>query len=70
MAYVVRNENKSLFLALFAVTQENDMTIRRPVGSSGSGGLVLESQLPHLIGMDEDILNTGIFIYNLKVRCF
>lgn len=47
------------------------MTIRRPVGSSGAGGLVLESQLPHLIGMDEDILNTGIFIYNIKVIfCF
>lgn len=29
-------------------------------------GLVLDSKLPHLIGIDDDILSTGIMLYHLK----
>ncbi len=31
-------------------------------------GLVLDCQLPHLIGIDEDLLSTGIILYYLKVN--
>lgn len=31
-------------------------------------GVVLDSKLPHLIGIDDDILSTGIMLYHLKVR--
>ena len=31
-------------------------------------GVVLDSDLPHLIGIDDDILSTGIMLYHLKVR--
>lgn len=30
-------------------------------------GVLIESQLPHLVGMDDDILSTGVMIYHLKV---
>ncbi|KAG7270880.1 hypothetical protein CRUP_012375 [Coryphaenoides rupestris] len=30
-------------------------------------GVVLDSQLPHLIGIDKDLLSTGVIIYHLKV---
>ena len=30
-------------------------------------GVVLDSELPHLIGIDDDILSTGIMLYHLKV---
>lgn len=30
-------------------------------------GVVLDCQLPHLIGVDEDLLGTGIILYYLKV---
>lgn len=29
-------------------------------------GVVLDSELPHLIGIDDDILSTGIMLYHLK----
>ncbi|KAK0150248.1 Kinesin-like protein KIF16B [Merluccius polli] len=29
-------------------------------------GVVLDSQLPHLIGIDKDLLSTGVIIYHLK----
>uniref|UniRef100_A0A8C9VP02 Kinesin-like protein n=1 Tax=Scleropages formosus TaxID=113540 RepID=A0A8C9VP02_SCLFO len=29
-------------------------------------GVVLDSELPHLIGIDEDLLSTGIILYHLK----
>lgn len=31
-------------------------------------GVVLDCQLPHLIGVDEDQLRTGISLYYLKVN--
>ncbi len=31
-------------------------------------GVVLDCQLPHLIGIDEDLLSTGIVLYYLKVN--
>lgn len=30
--------------------------------------MVLDSELPHLIGIDDDLLSTGIILYHLKVR--
>lgn len=30
-------------------------------------GVVLDSELPHLIGIDDDLLSTGIILYHLKV---
>lgn len=30
-------------------------------------GVILDSELPHLIGIDDDILSTGIMLYHLKV---
>lgn len=32
-------------------------------------GVVLDSELPHLIGIDDDLLSTGILLYHLKVSC-
>lgn len=31
-------------------------------------GVVLDSELPHLIGIDDDLLSTGIILYHLKVE--
>lgn len=31
-------------------------------------GVVLDSELPHLIGIDDDLLSTGIILYHLKVN--
>ena len=31
-------------------------------------GVVLDSTLPHLIGIDDDLLSTGIKLFHLKVR--
>jgi len=31
-------------------------------------GVVLDSNRPHLIGIDDDVLSTGITLYHLKVR--
>ena len=33
-------------------------------------GVVLDSELPHLIGIDDDILSTGIMLYHLKVSIY
>lgn len=30
--------------------------------------MVLDSELPHLIGIDDDLLSTGIILYHLKVE--
>lgn len=43
--------------------QEETLALRK----EGSG-VVLDSALPHLIGIDEDLLSTGIILYHLKVR--
>jgi len=42
--------------------QEEVLALRK----EGSG-VVLDSQLPHLIGIDKDLLSTGVIIYHLKV---
>ena len=34
--------------------------------SRGVRGVVLDSDMPHLIGIDEDVLSTGITLYHLK----
>lgn len=33
-------------------------------------GVMLDSDKPHLIGIDEDVLSTGITLYHLKARRF
>ena len=42
------------------------MTVRTLTHRTNSKGIIVESQLPHLIGMDDDILSTGIVMYHLK----
>ena len=32
----------------------------------GGMGVVLDSELPHLIGIDDNLLSTGIMLYHLK----
>lgn len=50
------------------ITQDSDLSIRGLQGRrSSSYGIIIDSQLPHLIGMDEDILSTGVIIFHLKV---
>ncbi|XP_064603276.1 uncharacterized protein LOC135468784 [Liolophura sinensis] len=49
------------------ILDESDLSIRRPLGRRASSqGVIVDSQLPHLIGMDDDILSTGVIIYHLK----
>ncbi|KAK0140643.1 Kinesin-like protein KIF16B [Merluccius polli] len=42
--------------------QHEEILALRKEGS----GVVLDSQLPHLIGIDKDLLSTGVIIYHLK----
>ncbi|XP_067371836.1 uncharacterized protein kif16bb [Channa argus] len=44
-----------------SILQEETVALRK----EGSG-VVLDCQLPHLVGLDEDLLSTGITLYNLK----
>lgn len=47
--------------------QDGDLSIKS-LNRTNSFGVVLDSRLPHLICMDDDMLNTGIVLYQLKVR--
>lgn len=49
-------------LGLFKM-QEETLALRKE-----GIGVVLDSELPHLIGIDDDLLSTGIILYHLKVR--
>lgn len=49
------------------IIKESDLSIRG-LKHSSSMGVMIESQMPHLVGMDDDILSTGVTIYHLKVR--
>ena len=40
----------------------------RSVSRRNSMGVIVDLNLPHLVGMDDDILSTGILMYYLKVR--
>lgn len=52
------------------IIKESDLSIRG-LKHSSSMGVMIESQMPHLVGMDDDILSTGVTIYHLKVKaCF
>ena len=60
-------------LYLVIHVQESDMSIQplRLSGRSQSMGVIVDSLLPHLVCMDDDILSTGVVMYYLKVRyCF
>ncbi|XP_060080344.1 uncharacterized protein LOC132559734 [Ylistrum balloti] len=46
--------------------RDSDLSIRGLKGKSNSMGVLIESQMPHLVGMDDDILSTGVTIYYLK----
>lgn len=41
--------------------------IRRGPRKASSMGVIVDSHLPHLVGIDDDILSTGVIIYHLKV---
>ncbi|KPP79066.1 hypothetical protein Z043_101385, partial [Scleropages formosus] len=44
-----------------AVSKEETLALRKE-----GIGVVLDSELPHLIGIDDDLLSTGIILYHLK----
>ncbi|KAK3094106.1 hypothetical protein FSP39_024188, partial [Pinctada imbricata] len=48
------------------IMKESDLSIRGLKHKANSMGIMIESQMPHLIGMDDDILSTGVTIYHLK----
>lgn len=52
---------------VFCVHQDTDLSIRGLGHRSGSFGVIIDSQLPYLVGMDDDILSTGVIIFHLKV---
>lgn len=60
-----------LFVCSYIVTlvsaceQEETLALRKE-----GIGVVLDSELPHLIGIDDDLLSTGIILYHLKVRSY
>lgn len=43
--------------------EQKDLALRK-----AGPGVVLDSLMPHLIGIDDDLLSTGITLYHLKVR--
>lgn len=45
-----------------AIMEEYYVDINR-----GKTGVIVASQLPHLIAVDEDILSTGVSLYYLRV---
>ncbi|WAR20590.1 STAR9-like protein, partial [Mya arenaria] len=45
---------------------ESDLSIRGLRNRSSSMGVMIDSQLPYLVGMDDDVLSTGIVIFHLK----
>ncbi|XP_052105920.1 uncharacterized protein LOC127738640 isoform X2 [Mytilus californianus] len=47
------------------IIKESDLSIRG-LNKASSMGVLIDSQMPHLIGMDNDILSTGVIIYHLK----
>ncbi|XP_063427179.1 uncharacterized protein LOC134710718 [Mytilus trossulus] len=47
------------------IIKESDLSIRG-LNKASSMGVLIDSQMPHLIGMDSDILSTGVIIYHLK----
>ena len=49
-------------VVVFSLHQEEKTLALRKEGK----GVILDSMLPHLIGIDDDILSTGIMLYHLK----
>ncbi len=43
--------------------EQKDLALRK-----AGTGVVLDSQMPHLIGIDDDLLSTGITLYHLRVK--
>lgn len=42
---------------------------QKALGLRKSGlGVVLDSDMPHLVGIDDNLLSTGVTLYHLKVR--
>jgi len=42
---------------------------QKALGLRKSGlGVVLDSDMPHLVGIDDDVLSTGVTLYHLQVR--
>ena len=59
MIYKVKNCNH--FGTFLTLQEEKNLALRKQ-----GLGVVLDSELPHLIGIDDDILSTGIMLYHLK----
>ena len=57
----------SVFRVDIVLTQESDLSIRGLRNRSSSMGVMIDSQLPYLVGLDDDVLSTGIVIFHLKV---
>ena len=47
------------------ILEERELALRKE-----GLGVMLDSELPHLIGIDDDLLSTGIMLYHLKVQFF
>lgn len=54
---------KCIKLCKWLIQEEKNLELRKE-----GRGVVLDSTLPHLIGIDDDILSTGIMLYHLKVN--
>ncbi|ELW69954.1 Kinesin-like protein KIF16B, partial [Tupaia chinensis] len=57
----LRAEIARLKMLLAQGNQEQTLALRKE-----GIGVVLDSELPHLIGIDDDLLSTGIILYHLK----
>lgn len=57
-----KNEIHHYAFSFFLFLQEQTLALRKE-----GIGVILDSELPHLIGIDDDLLSTGIILYHLKV---
>ena len=49
------------------VTQATDSTREVNTRRRQSLGVMIDSQLPHLVAFSEDLLSTGVHLYHIKV---
>ena len=52
------------FSVRFWLQEERQLALRKQ-----GLGVMLDSELPHLISIDVDILSTGIMLFHIKVSC-
>lgn len=61
--FIIMINSLSIKLCKWLIQEEKNLELRKE-----GRGVVLDSTLPHLIGIDDDILSTGIMLYHLKVN--